>query len=256
MCLCLPAWFKLLLLFWVFIYSEPVPLHVMGKKGGSIILPCELKTRDIFHIRLNRESKNILVYQKKYCSKGVCKKGACDVVINDLSFSDAGKYILDIYYINAESMLGPQIRTYQLHIYDDIFVKIGERLKLDVLLPDAHQVTHQNKSSSEWKKVWQRDCDKRVNITHGRLSFTDGTLSIKEFTADDAGTYRVLGSDGEILITVTVTDENKSKGKLNNTPDDKKRNHWGVLGPAGLFVSAVFALLFLILIAAGIKKMQ
>ncbi|XP_059411538.1 uncharacterized protein LOC132144949 isoform X2 [Carassius carassius] len=238
MCLCLPAWFKLLLLFWVFIYSEPVPLHVMGKKGGSIILPCELKTRDIFHIRLNRESKNILVYQKKYCSKGVCKKGACDVVINDLSFSDAGKYILDIYYINAESMLGPQIRTYQLHIYD------------------AHQVTHQNKSSSEWKKVWQRDCDKRVNITHGRLSFTDGTLSIKEFTADDAGTYRVLGSDGEILITVTVTDENKSKGKLNNTPDDKKRNHWGVLGPAGLFVSAVFALLFLILIAAGIKKMQ
>uniref|UniRef100_A0A8C2EMS5 Uncharacterized protein n=1 Tax=Cyprinus carpio TaxID=7962 RepID=A0A8C2EMS5_CYPCA len=124
---------------------------------------------------------------------------------------------------------------------DDIFVKIGERLKLDVLLPDAHQVTHQNKSSTEWKKIWKRDSKKRVKITHDRLNDTDGTLSIKEFTADDAGTYRVLGYEGEILITVTVTDE---------------KNHWGVFGPAGLFVSAVFALLFLILSAAIIKKMQ
>ncbi len=93
---------------------------------------------------------------------------------------------------------------------DDISVKTGERLKLDILLPDAHQVTHQNKSSTEWKKIWRRDSKKRVNITHDRLKDTDGTLSIKEFTADDAGTYRVLGSEGEILITVTVTDEKSS----------------------------------------------
>uniref|UniRef100_A0A672JS50 Immunoglobulin subtype domain-containing protein n=1 Tax=Sinocyclocheilus grahami TaxID=75366 RepID=A0A672JS50_SINGR len=134
---------------------------------------------------------------------------------------------------------------------DDIFVKIGERLKLDVLLPDAHQVTHQNKSSTEWKKVWTRDSKKRVNVTHDRLNDTDGTLSIEEFTADDAGTYRVLDSEGEILITVTVTGERRSVDLPKSS-----NNHWGLFGPAGLFVSAVFALPVLILIAAIIKKMQ
>ncbi len=91
---------------------------------------------------------------------------------------------------------------------DDISVKIGERLNLDILLPDAHQVTHQNKSSTEWEEVWKRDSKKRV--IYGRLKDCDGTLSIKEFTADDAGTYRVLDYEGEILITVTVTDEKSS----------------------------------------------
>ncbi|KAF4100967.1 hypothetical protein G5714_019163 [Onychostoma macrolepis] len=190
---------KLLLLLWVFNYSETISIHVMGKKGGSVILPCEFKAIQIFHIRLKRQSKHILFYENKYCSKGICKKGACDVIIKDLRLRDAGKYILQIYYINAKSVLEPQIRTYQLHIYDDISVKLGERLKLDVLLPDAHRVMHQNKSSTEWKKVWKRDSKKR-----------DGILSIKEFTNDDAGTYRVLDYDGEILITVTVTDEKSS----------------------------------------------
>ncbi|KAF4100927.1 hypothetical protein G5714_019123 [Onychostoma macrolepis] len=201
---------KLLLLLWVFNYSETIPTHVMGKKGGSIILPCEFKAIEIFHIRLNRQSKHILVYENKYCSKRVCRKGACDVIIKDLRLRDAGKYILEIYYINAKSVLEPQIRTYQLHIYDDISVKIGENLKLDVLLPDAHKVTHQNKSSTEWKKVWKRDSKKRVSGTHGRLKDSNGTLSIKVFTDDDAGTYRVMDYDGEILITVTVTDEKSS----------------------------------------------
>ncbi len=93
---------------------------------------------------------------------------------------------------------------------DDISVKIGERLLLDILLPDAHQVTHQNKSSTEWEEVWKRDSKKRVHVIHGRLKDSDGTLTIKEFTADDAGTYRVLDYGGEILITVTVTDEKSS----------------------------------------------
>ncbi|XP_016382424.1 uncharacterized protein LOC107719520 isoform X1 [Sinocyclocheilus rhinocerous] len=246
----------LLLLLWVFNYSETIPIHVAGKKGGSVILPCEFKAREIFLIHLNRQSKNILVYDKKYCSKRVCKKGACDVVIKDLRLSDAGKYILNVYYNNAKSVLEPQIRTYHLHIYDDISVKIGEQLKLDVLLPDAHQVMHQNKSSTEWKKVWKRDSKSRVNVAYSRLTDSDGTLTIKEFTSDDAGAYRVLGYEGEILITVTVTDEKKSEGNLNYMDDDKKRNHWSLFGPAGLFVSVVFALPVLILIAAIIKKMQ
>ncbi|XP_059366137.1 uncharacterized protein LOC132104587 [Carassius carassius] len=253
---------KLLLLLWVFNYSETIPIHVAGKKGGSVILPCEFKAREIFHIRLNRQPTSfegeIFVYDKNYCSKRVCKKGACDVVIKDLRLSDAGKYILNVYYNNAESLLEPQVRTYQLHIYDDILVKIGEELKLNVLLPDALQVMHQNTSSAEWKKVWKRGSKSRVNIKHDRLKDSNGILSIKRFTADDAGTYRVLGYEGEILITVTVIEEKsisptESKGNLNYTDDEQKRNHWSLFGPAGLFVSFV---LFLILIAAIIKKMQ
>ncbi|XP_048066981.1 uncharacterized protein LOC125280466 isoform X2 [Megalobrama amblycephala] len=179
--------------------------------------------------------------------------GACDVIIKDLRLSDAGKYILNVYDINAKSVLEPQIRTYQLHIYGDISVKIGERLKLDVLLPDAHQVMHQNKSSTEWKEVWIRESKSRVNVNHDRPNNRYGTLTIKEFTSDDEGTYRVLDFDGEILITVTVTE---SKGKLKNTDDNKKNNHWGLFWSAGLFVLVVFSLPVLILIAAIIKKMQ
>lgn len=84
-------------------------------------------------------------------------------------------------------------------------MKTGEKLKLDVLLPDAHQVMHQNKSSTEWKEVWIRESKSRVNVNHDRLCDHYGTLTIKEFTSDDEGTYRVLDFDGEILITVTVT---------------------------------------------------
>uniref|UniRef100_A0A8C2FN15 Uncharacterized protein n=1 Tax=Cyprinus carpio TaxID=7962 RepID=A0A8C2FN15_CYPCA len=102
---------------------------------------------------------------------------------------------------------------------NDISVKIGEELKLDVLLPNARQVMHQNISSTEWKKVWKKDSKSRVNRVNDRLNDSNGTLSIKEFTADDAGTYRVLGFEGEILITVTVTDEKsisstESRGNL------------------------------------------
>uniref|UniRef100_A0A672M6C0 Immunoglobulin subtype domain-containing protein n=1 Tax=Sinocyclocheilus grahami TaxID=75366 RepID=A0A672M6C0_SINGR len=96
-----------------------------------------------------------------------------------------------------------------------LLVKIGEQLKLDVLLPDAHQVMHQNKSSTEWKKVWKRDSKSRVNVAYSRLTDSDGTLTIKEFTSDDAGAYRVLGYEGEILITVTVTDEKSSNVNKN-----------------------------------------
>ncbi|KAL1254887.1 hypothetical protein QQF64_012948 [Cirrhinus molitorella] len=179
-----------------------IPIHVMGKKGASVVLPCEFEAREIFHIHLNRESKKVLVYQNEYCRKRVCQKGACDVIIKDLRLRDAGKYILKVYYINAVSVLEPQIRTYQLHIYDDIFVEIGGRLQLDVLLSDAHQVTHQNKSSAEWKEVWNRDSKKRVTLD--RMNNCDGTLTIEAFMDDDAGIYRVLDFEGEIMITVTV----------------------------------------------------
>ncbi|RXN38958.1 hypothetical protein ROHU_000656 [Labeo rohita] len=97
-----------------------------------------------------------------------------------------------------------------IEITDDFFVKTGKKLKLDVLLPDARQVLHQNKTTAEWKEVWKRDRKKRVRVTHDRMNDRDGTLTITEFMADDAGTYRVMDFEGEILITVTVADEKSS----------------------------------------------
>lgn len=91
-------------------------------------------------------------------------------------------------------------------------MKIGERLKLDVLLPDAYQVMHQNKSSTEWKKVWIRESKSRVNVNHDQLNDSYRTLTIKQFMSDDVGTYRVLDFDDEILITVTVTGVKLSRG--------------------------------------------
>ncbi len=87
---------------------------------------------------------------------------------------------------------------------DKSSVKIGEQLKLDVLLASANKV--ETNSSGKWTEVWSRD----HGVSNDRLTDTDGTLTVKEFTANDAGTYRVLDSEGEILITVTVTGERRS----------------------------------------------
>lgn len=60
------------------------------------------------------------------------------------------------------------------------------------------------KNSSEgWKEVWKRD----HGVSSDRMDVSDENLIIKAFTDNDAGSYRVLDSEGEILITVTVTGE-------------------------------------------------
>ncbi|XP_016349557.1 uncharacterized protein LOC107694382 isoform X3 [Sinocyclocheilus anshuiensis] len=111
-----------------------------------------------------------------------------------------------IYYNNDQTELKRQIRTYQLHIHDEISVKTGEELKMSVLLSNADKV--ETSSSGEWREV-QSD----------RLNENDGTLTIKSFLDSDAGTYRVLDTEGEILITVTVTE---SKEKL----DTEQHRNW------------------------------
>uniref|UniRef100_A0A672LRZ8 Immunoglobulin subtype domain-containing protein n=1 Tax=Sinocyclocheilus grahami TaxID=75366 RepID=A0A672LRZ8_SINGR len=89
---------------------------------------------------------------------------------------------------------------------DEISVKVGEELKLDVLLTNTKKVVHQNKISKEWTVVWKR----RGGVRSDRLIVRDGNLTINEFKARDAGTYRVLDFDDEILITMTVTGERSS----------------------------------------------
>uniref|UniRef100_A0A8C1Y822 Uncharacterized protein n=1 Tax=Cyprinus carpio TaxID=7962 RepID=A0A8C1Y822_CYPCA len=77
----------------------------------------------------------------------------------------------------------------------NVSVKIGEELKLDVLLPNADKV--ETNSSGEWTEVWKRG----HGVCCERMTDRDGNLTIKEFTSNDTGTYRVLDSEGETLIT-------------------------------------------------------
>ncbi|KAF4100917.1 hypothetical protein G5714_019113 [Onychostoma macrolepis] len=154
---------------------------------------------------------------KKNCSCRVCKKGARDVVFKDLSFSDAGTYILHVYYHNDQTELERQIRTYQLHIHDEISVKTVQ-------------------------EVWSRSSGAQSD----QLTDTDGSLTIKEFTANDAGTYRALDHEGEILITVTVAEcSTESKDKLDDTDTHKTelRTVWVWVLIVGLTVFVVLALM-------------
>ncbi|XP_016375585.1 uncharacterized protein LOC107714285 [Sinocyclocheilus rhinocerous] len=194
-------------------------IPVKGEKGGNVTLTCEYEAKDILDISLNSRSENIDVCQDEECSVRVFKEGNCDVVIKNLSFSDAGKYYLHVYYNNDQTELERLIRTYQLHIHDEISVSIGEQLELDVLLSEADKVQHQSRRSTEWMKVWSRS----DGVQSERITIRDRNLIISNFTARDAGTYRVLDSEGEILITVTVTESGKqSTEKLDDTEQHSK----------------------------------
>ncbi|XDV33528.1 hypothetical protein PO909_003914 [Leuciscus waleckii] len=87
---------------------------------------------------------------------------------------------------------------------DEISVKKGEKVKLDVLLINADKV--ERNSSEGWTEVWTRG----HGVNSDRLTVSDETLIINEFTVTDTGTYRVLDYEGETLITVSVTGERRS----------------------------------------------
>ncbi|XP_067282332.1 uncharacterized protein [Pseudorasbora parva] len=201
----------LLLLICFITYSGTAPLrtafkHVTGTRGGEAILQCDFKAGEISDISLSSWSKIIPVCENEECENGrVFKKGSCDVIIKDLTLRDAGKYILRVYHTNDQTELERLIQEYQLHIQDEISVNTGEELKLDLLLINADKV--ETNSSGEWTEVWTRG----HGVSSDRLTDSDGNLTINAFTSTDTGTYRVLDSEGQILITLTLTE---SKGKL------------------------------------------
>ncbi|XP_050993406.1 uncharacterized protein LOC127182270 [Labeo rohita] len=241
-----------LLLLFCFIYHSGAPpvgtatIPVSGQKGSNVTLPCQFKARKISDISLNSRSENIPVCQTEECSGRVFKQGNCDVIIKDLSFSDAGTYFLRVYYNNDQTKLKQQFRTYQLHIYDEISVKTGEEHKLDVL-SNANQVVHWAKNKTRWRELWS----KSNGAQSDQLTDSDGTLTIKEFTDNDAGTYRVLDNEGEILITVTVrASDTKSNGKRytndDKTDDTQQHTVWFWIMIVGLTIGLlVLALIML-----------
>ncbi|XP_048059394.1 uncharacterized protein LOC125276038 isoform X2 [Megalobrama amblycephala] len=206
---------NLLLLLCLVYHSESSSISVTGIKGGRVTLSCDFEDREISDIVLSSQSEIILVCQNEQCKSEngrVFKEGSCDVIIKDLIFSDAGKYFLHLYYINDQREVKRRILEYHLHIHDEISVETGEQLKMDVLLINADKV--EKNSSGEWTEVWTRG----HGVSSDRLTDRDGNLTISNFTVSDTGTYRVLDSEGEILITVTVTE---SKGNLKNTDEDE-----------------------------------
>ncbi|XP_016382428.1 uncharacterized protein LOC107719523 [Sinocyclocheilus rhinocerous] len=189
---------------------------VSGEKGGNVTLTCESEANNIVHTELFSRSEDIDVCQDEECSVRVFKEGNCDVVIKNLSFSDAGKYYLRVYYNNDQTELERLIRTYQLHIHDEITVKTGEELKMSVLLSNADKV--EKSSSGEWREVWSRT----DGVQSDQMNENDENLIFKVFMDRDAGTYRVLDYERNILIAVTVTESGtESKDKLSFTNKDK-----------------------------------
>ncbi|XP_057205908.1 uncharacterized protein LOC130564046 [Triplophysa rosa] len=178
-----------LLLLWFVNYSGATDEPVSGILRGNATLLCESDATDIFSIDLSR-LKSILSWQNETSDAEsesqngrVFKEGACGVFIKGLRLSDAGKYILRVYYHD-----------------DKISVKKGEPLKLDVLLPNADKVEHRGKRTTGGKVVWSRS----HGVRSDRMIIRDRNLTINNFTATDAGTYEVLDSEGQILIMVTV----------------------------------------------------
>ncbi|XP_058609736.1 uncharacterized protein LOC131525801 [Onychostoma macrolepis] len=207
-----------------------------GGKGDNTTLPCQFEASDIFRIDLWKQ-KSIFSCQNQTCESGrfLKKEGTCDVIIKNLSFSDAGKYTLKVFYNHTQTVLNQKKeRMYQLHIHGSISVQKGEELDD---LSHAYLVRYQSSGSTEWKEVWNKV---QSDVNHHK------------FKANDTGTYRVLDSEGNILITVTVTvltesgTESKVKlDKKNEITDDTKQFPvwaWILIG-----VLAVLAVIFIVI---------
>ncbi|XP_051728033.1 uncharacterized protein LOC127500696 [Ctenopharyngodon idella] len=217
-------WLDFLLVLYLVYQSGILPVgndHITetGEKGGNVTLTCEFKDHNISQFELHNQIGDI-VCENEECTSKFVKKGSCDVIIKNLSFSDAGRYTLTVYYDEGQTEVEKKIKEYHLHIHGNISAKIDKPLKLDVLLINADKV--EKNSNGEWTEVWKS----QKGVSSDRLIDSDGNLIINNFTATDAGTYRVLDSDGEIWITLTITEsspESGSKGGQRDTKNDHEQ---------------------------------
>lgn len=104
-----------LLLFSLVSYSGTTPIVVIGKKGGNVTLPYTFEDKVIFKITLKHLSKRaITVCNNNECSEQ--KKSG--IILKNLSFNDAGRYNLTVYYDNGQRVLKPNATEYQLQIHE------------------------------------------------------------------------------------------------------------------------------------------
>lgn len=110
---CEVEWFQLSTVF-----AGATDKPVSGILGGDATLSCECDATDILSIELSR-IKIIFSCRNETCDAEsdsqngrVFKEGVCGFVIKGLRLSDAGKYILRVYYLDDPTLQ----RTYQLCI--------------------------------------------------------------------------------------------------------------------------------------------
>lgn len=103
----------------MFAETPSVVKHVKGKKGGNATLPCGYQDKDISDGRFIRYKNTIyfsnipacLDEEYKHENARVCKRGACDIILKDLNFSDPGIYLL---------RLNPVELKFYLHVHGNV----------------------------------------------------------------------------------------------------------------------------------------
>ncbi|XP_051949453.1 uncharacterized protein LOC127620303 [Xyrauchen texanus] len=203
-------WISFLSMFSFVAFDESTrEILVIGKKDHNVTLPCNATSNQSFDIHFYNRTKKMNVCQSEECNGPVFKSGNCDIVLKNVTFTDAGKYSLKIYLTDSDTVSKVLFDgTYQLQIDDETSVKKGDDLILDVVLSNADIVEHQLNTSSEWISVWKRGEDPT-----GRVTDINGVLNITGFTDSDAGIYRVLNSNEQILIKINVTENVTASGK-------------------------------------------
>ncbi|XP_073678012.1 uncharacterized protein [Garra rufa] len=170
-------------------------LTVVGQKGDTITLPCNLSNIDNVDAVLKFGS--IIAYganQDTHFRGRVHKSDKCDIILQNLKITDAGSYTLDV-YVNSKPHAS---YTYDVHVNVNLEGRKDEKLTLVHLPRKAVSIEHLAKAGHT--EVWS---NKRGALT-SRLTEENGFLTIDNFTSSDAGTYRVLNSSGGTLANVTV----------------------------------------------------
>ncbi|XP_052388686.1 uncharacterized protein LOC127935119 isoform X1 [Carassius gibelio] len=184
-------------------------LPVVGEIGGSITLKCNSdNTQDPILTFGTRIAYG--VNQDEHFRDRVHKTDTCDLILQDLKTTDAGKYLLTL-YVEGEPLCS---YSYEVRVDVNLTALIGEEVMLADLPGDAESVEHLTNTGST--EVWRR----RMGVLTDRLMDKDGHLIIRSYTLRDAGTYRVLNSTGGVLVTVTLTE---SKYEQDSTRDDNTK---------------------------------
>ncbi|XP_051551571.1 uncharacterized protein LOC127439359 [Myxocyprinus asiaticus] len=182
-----------------------IPEPLSGKEGDNITFPCDSGIIEIYNVILKAYGTN---QHKEYTGR-VSQIGSCTIILTDLRRSDAGLFTL-IVYKTSEMAFN---KIFIVSIKDEFSLKTGENLTLEVLLRKTERVVHERIGGAEFTPVWI----KGKGVQSDRLTESNEDLIIREFIANDSGTYRALDSDGNTLITVNVTE--------NVTESDQDRQH-------------------------------